>query len=73
MRWWGGSGQGLRARGYNGSGADNVGTNPPIDRFSMAHDLTAHTLSSNYIPVIEWRNPVGNGAIVNVGGSLTVN
>ncbi|SOD40077.1 PEP-CTERM sorting domain-containing protein [Nitrosovibrio sp. Nv4] len=68
--WWGGSGKGLWARGYNGPGADNVGTNPPIGKSAMVHDLTAHTMSSEYMPVVEWRNPVGDGAIVDVGGSL---
>ncbi|MEP6878790.1 MAG: hypothetical protein ABI865_08055 [Nitrosospira sp.] len=70
--WWGGAGDGVWARGYKGPGADNIGTNPPIGKWAMIHDMTAHTKSSQYMPVVEWHNPVGNGAIVNVGGSFKV-
>lgn len=71
--WWGGGVGGVWARGYNGPGADNVGANPPIDRNRMFHDLSAKTLSSEYVPTIDWVNPAGNGAIVNIGGEFRFN
>ncbi|MDN5880903.1 MAG: PEP-CTERM sorting domain-containing protein, partial [Nitrosospira sp.] len=43
---------------------------PPIAKWAITHDLSKETFSAAYIPVAEWRNPVGDGAIVNVGGSL---
>jgi hypothetical protein len=68
--WWGSAVGGVWARGYNGPGAENIGTNPPISRYGMFHDLSAKTLSYQYTSVIDWVNPVGNGAIVNFGGSF---
>lgn len=66
--WFGGSGAAVWARGYNKPEGDNVDTNPPISKWTMIHDVSERTKSAKYMPVVEWRNPVGDGAIINVGG-----
>ncbi|SEP35770.1 PEP-CTERM sorting domain-containing protein [Nitrosovibrio sp. Nv6] len=65
-----GGGQGVWARVYNGPDTNIINTDPLIDKWSMAHSLTEYIRSAEYMPVVEWRNPVGDGAIVDVGGSL---
>lgn len=70
--WRGSTSGGVWARGYNGPEGDNIDTNPPIAKWAMTHDLSKVTLSAAYVPVVEWQNPVGDGAIINVGGSLLV-
>lgn len=70
-QWWGSNVGGVWARTYTGPGADNIGANPPIDRYTMWHDLTTHTDSYEWTSAVDWVNPVGNGAILNMSGSFT--
>ncbi|SOD40078.1 PEP-CTERM sorting domain-containing protein [Nitrosovibrio sp. Nv4] len=65
-----GGGQGVWARVYNGPDTHIINTDPLIGKWSLAHSLTEYIQSAEYMPVVEWRNPVGDGAIVDVGGSL---
>jgi hypothetical protein len=70
--WANSTAGGVWARAYNGPFQNNIGTNPPIGKWAMTHDLSAETMSAIHVPVVEWRNPVGDGAIINVRGSLPV-
>lgn len=70
--WWGRvPSSGVWARAYNGPSANNDGANPPIDRYGMIHDLSQVTHSYEYTSAIDWLNPVGNGAVVNISGSFS--
>lgn len=69
--WWGSNVGGVWARNYFGPGATNDNANPPIDRYTMWHDVSASTHSYAYTSAIDWLNPVGDGAILNISGKLT--
>ena len=69
--WWGSNSGGVWARNYFGPGADNDYANPPIDRYAMWHDLSARTHSFEYTSAVDWLNPVGDGAVLNISGNLT--
>lgn len=68
--WWGASGTGAWARNYFGPDVDNDNANPPIGRYAMWHDLSERTHSFKYTSAVDWLNPVGNGATVNISGNL---
>jgi len=67
--WWG-AGIPTWARAYKGPGADNINTNPPINQYRLYQDMSDFTFSWDYMPVVDWINPVGDGAIVNIGGRV---
>lgn len=69
--WWGSNVGGVWARDYLGPDVqNNIGANPPIDRYTIWHDLTAHTHSYQYASAVDWVNPVGDGAVLNMSGSF---
>ena len=59
---WFGIGQGAWSRDDD--------ANPPIFRNRMTHNIVASSWTD--IPIVRWLNPVGNRAVVNLAGSLTV-
>jgi hypothetical protein len=62
---------GVWARDYYGPEVqNNIGANPPIDRYTIWHDLSEHTDSYEYASAVDWVNPVGDGAILNMSGSF---
>lgn len=69
--WWGAGGQANWARDYLGPGSDN-NVNPPISRYTMAHDLSQYKESWDYMPVVRWTNPTGDAALVDIGGALKI-
>lgn len=68
--WWGSNGAGVWARDYFGPGADNDNANPPVSQYTIFHDVSARTHSQGFTAAVDWLNPVGDGAIVNVSGTL---
>jgi len=68
--WWGSNVGGVWARNYFGPNVDNDNANPPISRWSLYHDVSERTHSSDYTSAWDWVNPVGHGAILNISGTL---
>lgn len=54
----------------SGHGAWSLGddVNPPISADRMTHNLGV--LNHGNMPLVRWTNPVGDGALVKIGGSL---
>jgi hypothetical protein len=69
--WWGSNGAGVWARDYFGPGVDNNNANPPISQYTLWHDISARTNSFQYTSTVDWLNPVGDGAVLNISGRYT--
>jgi MYXO-CTERM domain-containing protein len=59
---WFGNGQGAWAR--------DVGTNPPVFRNRLTHNIVRGNFDR--VPMVRWMHPLGDGAMVEIHGELTV-
>ena len=69
--WWGTQSQNNWARGYLGAGSDN-NVNPPISRWTLAHDLSEYKKSVGYMPIVRWINPVIGYNEFSISGNMQV-
>lgn len=69
--WWGTQNQSNWARGYLGAGSDN-NENPPISRWTLAHDLSEYKKSVGYMPIVRWINPVIGYNEFSISGNMQV-
>lgn len=51
------------------SNGDNV--NPPILAGRLIHNV--HTSAAQDVPLVRWQNPIGDGGVVDITGSLVIN
>jgi hypothetical protein len=52
--------------------AGGVNGNPPISQYGMTHDFSVQQGADGFMPVVEWANPTGSAAVLDLKGKLNL-